>query len=119
MASNIYNSQENVRQVYLKALNVVVPEVYRRAQGDMGLATYTATDDPRAILLSLQRRYGTRTPAEKEEDALQWSQPSNPSNPIEQMFFDLEELYIQAVIVEVPYTMVQLMDEAIDKIKKT
>ena len=35
------------------------------------------------------------------------------------MFFDLEELYIQAVIAEVPYTMVQLMDEALNKIKKT
>ena len=34
------------------------------------------------------------------------------------MFFNLEELYIQAVIAEVPYTMVQLMDEALNKIKK-
>ena len=35
------------------------------------------------------------------------------------MFFDLEERYVQAVIAEVPYTMVQLMDEGINKIKKT
>ena len=61
VVSNIYNSQENVRQVYLKALNVAVPEASRRAQGDMGPAMYTATDVPRAILLSLQRRYGKRT----------------------------------------------------------
>ena len=31
----------------------------------------------------------------------------------------LEELYVQAVIAEVPYTMVQLMDEGINKIKNT
>ena len=116
VASNIDNSQENVRQAYLKALNVAVPEAYRRAQGDMSPATYTPTDDPRAILLNLQRRYGKRTPTEKEEATIQWSRAWNPSDPIEQMFFDLEELYVQAVIAEVSYTMVQLMDEGINKI---
>ena len=35
------------------------------------------------------------------------------------MFFDLEELYVQAVVVEVPYTMVQIMDEGLNKIKTT
>ena len=119
MASNLYNSQENVRQAYLKALNVAVPEAYRRAQGDMGPAMYTTRDDPRAILLSLQRRYGKMTPKDKEEATLQWSRPWNPSELIEQMFFNLEELYIQAVIADVPYTMVQLMDKALNKIKKT
>ena len=86
VASNIYNSQENVRQAYIKALNVAVPEAYRRAQGDMSPAMYIPTDDPRSILLSLQHRYRKRTPAEKEEATLQWSQPWNPSEPIEQMF---------------------------------
>ena len=71
VASNIYNVRENIRQTYLKALNVVVPEAYQRAQGDMGPAMYTPTDDPRAILLSLQRRYGKRAPTEKEEATLQ------------------------------------------------
>ena len=67
VASNIYNSQENVRQATNKALMIAVPEMYRRAQGDMGPAIYTPTDDPRAFLLGLQRRYGKRTPTEKEE----------------------------------------------------
>ena len=40
VASNIYNSQENVRQAYLKVLNVAVPEAYQRAQGDMGPFMY-------------------------------------------------------------------------------
>ena len=39
VASNIYNSQENVRQAYLKALNIAVPEAYQRAQGDMSPVT--------------------------------------------------------------------------------
>ena len=34
------------------------------------------------------------------------------------MFFKLEELYIQAVIAKVPYTQAQLLDQALDKIKK-
>ena len=85
----------------------------------MGPAMYTPTDDPRAIMLSLQRRYGRITSTEKEEATLQWGQPWNPSEPIEQMFFNLEEMYIRAVIAEVPYTMAQLVDQAMDKIKKT
>ena len=92
VASNIFNSQENARKAYIKALNVAVPEEYRRTQGDMSPAMYTPMDVPRAILLNLQRRYGKRTPAEKEEATLQWGQPWTPNEPIEQMFFNLEEL---------------------------
>ena len=73
--SNIYNSQENVRQAVNNALTVVVPEMYRRAQGNLGPAIYAPTDDPRAILLGLSRRYGKRTPAEKEEAMKQWVEP--------------------------------------------
>ena len=87
-----------------------MPEAYQRAQGDMSPAMYTPTDKLRAILLNLQRRYGKRTPAEKEEATLQWGKPWNPSELIEQMLFNLEELEIQAVIAEVPYTMAQLVD---------
>ena len=35
------------------------------------------------------------------------------------MFFRLEELYVQAVIAEVPYTQANLTDQALDKMKKT
>ena len=110
-----YSGVEHLQQT----LNIAVPEAYQRAQGDMSPVAYSSTDDPRAILINLQRRYGKRTPTEKEEATIQWSRAWNPSDPIEQMFFDLEELYVQAVIAEVPYTMVQLMDEGINKIKKT
>ena len=66
VASNIYNSQENVRQATNNAMTIAVPGMFRRAQGDLGPAIYSPTDDPRAIVLGLQRRYGNRTPAEKE-----------------------------------------------------
>ena len=67
VAPNIYNSQENVRQTINNALIIAVPEMYRRAQGDLDPAIYAPTDDPRAILLSLNRRYRKRTPTEKED----------------------------------------------------
>ena len=119
VASNIYQSQENVRQAINNALTAAVPEAYRRAGGEVGPAVYTPTDNPRVILMGLQRRYGTRTPAEKEEATTQWGSPWNPTEPIENLFFTLEELYVQAVIARVPYTQEQLLDQALDKIKKT
>ena len=53
-----------------KALKVAVPETYRRAGREVGPAVYTSTDDPRSILVSPQRRYGKRTPTEKEKTML-------------------------------------------------
>ena len=50
---------------------------------------------------------------------LQWGAPWTPTEPIESMFFRLVELYIQEVIAGVPYTQAQLIDQALDKIKKT
>ena len=61
----IYASQENVRNAINKALTKAVPASFRRAGGAVGPAVYTATDDPGAILLDLQRRYGKATPTEK------------------------------------------------------
>ena len=34
------------------------------------------------------------------------------------MFFKLEQLYIQSVVAEVPCTQVQMLEQALDKIKK-
>ena len=69
---------------------MAVPEAYRRSGGVVGPAMYTSTDDPRAILVSLQRRYGTRIPAEKEEASLEWGAPWNLATPIKSMFFNIE-----------------------------
>ena len=67
MASKIYNSQENVRQAINNALTIAILEMYQRAQGDLGPAIYSPTDEPRAIILSLSRRYGKRKPTEKDD----------------------------------------------------
>ena len=61
VASDVFQNQENVQQAINKALTAAVPEACRRAGGDVGPAVYTPTDDPRVILVSLQRRYGKQT----------------------------------------------------------
>ena len=66
----------------------MVPERYRKTQGDMGPAIYTPMDDPRAILLGLQRWFGKRMSTEKEEATQQWGQSWNSSEPIENSFSD-------------------------------
>ena len=80
---------------------------------------YTPTDDPRAILSGLHRRYGTLKPEEKEWAGLKWNSPWNPSDPIESMFFNLEELFVQDVQAGVPYSQAQLLDRGLDNLKKT
>ena len=52
----VYVSQENVRNAINQALTKAVPPTFRRIGGSVGPAVYTATDDPGAILLDLQRR---------------------------------------------------------------
>ena len=47
VAPNIYNSQENVRQTINNALIIAVPEIYIRAQGDLGPEIYAPMDDLR------------------------------------------------------------------------
>ena len=65
MAKANHISQENVHAAINKALIAAVLTTFRRARGAVGPLVYTATDNPGAILLDLQRRYGKATPAEK------------------------------------------------------
>ena len=115
----IFQSQENVRQATNAAMTAAVPEIFRRGGGDMGPAIYTPTDSPGLILASLNRRYGTLTPAEKEQAATAWNATWNPAEPIETMFFHLEELYRQSVRAGIPHTSMQLLDKGLDNVKKT
>ena len=71
-----------------------VPTTFRRAGGVVGPPVYTAMDDPRAMLLDLQRRYGKATPSEKTAADTSWMEPWNPAEPIENMFCKLEELFV-------------------------
>ena len=52
VAKNIYQSQENARQVINKALTVVVPAKFQQAGGNVGPLVYRTTDDPKAISMS-------------------------------------------------------------------
>jgi hypothetical protein len=119
VAKNIFLCQENVRQAINKALTAAVPETFRRGGGDIGPPVYTPTDDPRVILASLNRRYGTLTPAEKEQASTAWNASWNPAEPIETMFFHLEELFRQSVRAGIPYSLMHLLDKGLDNIKKT
>ena len=85
----------------------------------MGPAVYTAKDDPGAILLDLQRRYGKATPTEKTAADASWREAWNPSEPIETMFLKLEELFVQSIINGPAYTNSQLIDRALTNIKQT
>ena len=64
-AKAIFISQENVCAAINKALTAAAPTTFRRLGGAVAPPVYTATDNPGAILLDLQRRYGKTTPSEK------------------------------------------------------
>ena len=62
----VYVPQENVRRTVINALNVAVPQAYRRLEGGgLGVRNYRPTDSPMAILASLRRLYGRLTPTER------------------------------------------------------
>ena len=58
-------------------------------------------------------------PDEKEQATVKWNKAWNPQGPIESMYFDLEELFVQSVIAGVPHTPAQLLDKGLDKVKMT
>ena len=70
----------------------------------MGPTAHTATDNPQQITQDLANRYGKPTPGKKEEAAKKWRALYNPSDPIEIMFENLEELWVQALISGLAYT---------------
>ena len=80
---------------------------------------YTATDDPGAILLDLQRRYGKATPTKKTTAEASWREAWDPGDPIEIMFLKLEELFVQAIITGPANANLQLIDRALSNIKQT
>lgn len=70
------------------------------------------------ILLDLPYRYDKPTPAEKTEADTKWRESWNPSEPIENMFLNLEELFVRAAITGLLYIQQQLLDKALDNVKR-
>ena len=56
----VYDSQQNVRRAINDALNIVIPNAFRKPAGNqMGTKVYTVRDNPRDILDGLRAKYGT------------------------------------------------------------
>ena len=58
-------------------------------------------------------------PNEKEQATIKWNKAWNTQEPIESMYFNLEELFVQSVIAGVPHTPAQLLNKGLDKVKTT
>ena len=86
VTKNIFQSQENVRQAVNKALTAAVPENFRRAGGNVRPNVYMPTDDPRAILISLHRRYGPPIQGERRRPQPSGTPLETPASPSKQCF---------------------------------
>ena len=89
-AKAIFVSQENVRMAINKALMVAVPKTFRRAGEAIGPPVYTMIGNLGEILLDLQRIYGKSTPSEKTAVEAAWRETWNSTEPIENMFLNLD-----------------------------
>eukprot|EP00804_Cyclotella_cryptica_P006088 CCRYP_010701-RA/>CCRYP_010701-RA protein AED:0.44 eAED:0.36 QI:0/-1/0/1/-1/1/1/0/470 len=116
----VYNSQQNVRRAVNEALNIAVPNAFRKPAGNqIGTKVYTVRDHPREILDSLRVKYGACTPNEKTANNQRFDQPWDPNEPIEALFDRLEECYIFAIMAKPPFTLEQVIDKAIIAIQRT
>lgn len=77
---------------------------FRHAAGNIRPNIYTAADDQRATMASLNNKYGTSKSEEKTEADTNWKKLWNPTEPFETMFLKFEELFVCVVIASVPYT---------------
>ena len=78
-----------------------------------------ATDNPCQIMQNPVNRNGKPKPGEKEEVSKKWRSPYNPMDPIETMFENLKELWIQALISGPAYTENKPIDWALNNTKQT
>ena len=119
-----WQAQATVTRAINAALNVAVPNAFRRnsapAGGNIiGTTVYRSNHDPRDILLALRTVYGTPSPAERNANDALFAAPWNPSEPIETYFDRLEDCYVAAIIATPPYTIEQMMTKAIMAIQLT
>ena len=116
----VWDIQSNVNRAIIAGLNLAVPRTYRRAvEGAIGTRNYRSTDDPTVILQGLQDNYGQMTPSEKTKMEADWSTAWNPSEPIELLFYRLEDCYVLSVAAKPAYTQEQMIDKALTAIQRT
>lgn len=119
-----YLAQATVTRAINAALNIAVPKQFKRrtmaANGTLlGSTSYCTNHDPWAILLSLQDTYGTPSPAECQANDAAFAMPWDPNEPIKAYFDCLKDCFVAAVIAKPPYTMEQLITQAIMGIQLT
>ena len=116
----VYDSNQNIRRAVNEALNLAVPNAFRKpAANQIGTKVYTIRDSPREILDNLRTKYGTCTPNEKTANNIRFDQPWDPTEPIEALFNHLEECYIFLIMAKPPFTLDQVIDKAIIAIQRT
>ena len=110
----IFDSEVNVRTALIDVLNDAVPDKFKRMGGNqIGTRVYRPTDDPRGILQRLHDLYGKPTPAEKEANESSWTRGWDASQPIEDLYYRLEECFVIALAVGPAYTVEQMIDKAV------
>ena len=116
----VYDTQQNVRRAINDALNNAIPNAFRKPAGNqMGTRVFTVRDSPREILDGLRAKYGICSPNEKTANNQRFDQQWDPNEPIESLFERLEEAYIFSILAKPPFTLEQLIDEAIIAIQRT
>lgn len=116
----VYDSQQNIRRAVNDALNVAIPNAFRRPIGNqLGTKVFTVRDNPRQILQELRTKYGTSTPNDKANNDRQFNAQWDANEPIEALFDRLEDCYVFSILAKPPYTMEQLIDKAIIAIQRT
>ena len=78
----VYDTQQNVRRAINDALNVAIPNAFRKPAGNkMGTRVFTVRDSPREILDGLRAKYGICAPNEKTANNLRFDQQWDPNEP--------------------------------------
>ena len=117
----IFDSQTNVRQTIIDALNLAVPRQYKRTNtpNQIGAKIYKANYDPRRILGTLRYNYGKVQPSGKTRKDTFFNAPWATKDHTKTLVDRLEECFVFVMITRLPYTQDQLMDNVLLVIQLT
>lgn len=109
-----YQAQATVTRAIIAALNVAVPKAFECGTtivGDalIGAAAYCSNHDPWAILLALHITCDVPSLAKPNANDVEFTAPWNTAKPIEIYFDCLDDCYVAAIIVSLPFIMEQMM----------